>query len=136
MADRSTLLRRFAPVLLGLVGLIFLIVGVWQLFSLTWTQTTGTVGACTTRLVQSATGNGKISEQVCQVTWQADGQAHTANITVSLETGTGQEIDLRVKGNNAVVASPPWLGAGTTVLALLLSGTAIALTLRSRRATT
>lgn len=132
MADRSTLLRRFAPVLIGLVGLVFLIVGVWQLFSLTWSQATGTVGACTTRLVPKATGNGQTSEQVCQVTWQADGQTHTANVTVSRDTGTGQEITLRVKGDNALVATPLWLGAGAAVLGLLLLGTATALLLRSR----
>jgi hypothetical protein len=127
----SVLLRRFAPILIGAVGLVFLIIGIVQLASQGWVATTGTVGACTTRI--DHTGTTRRMVEVCDVTWTADGRTQTLPITVNNGTVTGDTIDLRVSGTTVVVATPRWIGGAMTALGLILDAVAITMLVRSRR---
>jgi len=127
----SVLLRRFAPILLGAVGLVFLIIGIVQLASQSWAATTGTVGACSTHI--DRTGTTRRTIETCDVTWTADGRTQTLPITVNNGTVTGDTVDLRVSGDTVAVATPWWIGGAMTALGLILDAAAITMLIRSRR---
>ncbi|WP_117212211.1 DUF3592 domain-containing protein [Allorhizocola rhizosphaerae] len=129
------LARRFAFVAIGLVGLIFLVIGGWLLLSLAWVPATGTVGACQTHNVRTGTSpTSKRTEHVCQVTWEADGGTHRASVNLGTDdVAPGQTVELRVNGDDAVVATPAWLGAATAAAGAALIAVAAILMLRARR---
>ncbi|WP_433533261.1 hypothetical protein ACQPYA_15290 [Micromonospora sp. CA-263727] len=127
------LLHRGGLILAGLVGLVFLVVGGWLLVSQGWDRATGEVQSCTTRVERTGTTTRTV--QHCTVSWQAADGPHTASVDVS-GSGTlpGEAMDLRVNGDNVVVATPAWLGVATAAGGLAMVGTAAVLLLRQRRA--
>ncbi|MDT5028508.1 MAG: hypothetical protein QOE61_4934 [Micromonosporaceae bacterium] len=132
MLRRVGWLRRIVPVVLGLVGLIFLIDGGWLLLSQHWAHATGTVGACTARIVPNGTNGGSRTEQTCEVTWQLNRQSHASSIDVGLDVVSGRHVELRVNGDNAVLATPVWVGAATAAGGLALVVVAGAVFARQR----
>jgi hypothetical protein len=126
------LLRRWIPVVIGLVGLIFAGVGVGILWTQTWDQATGTIVSCVTQI--EGNGTARVTQQTCQVTWELDGVAHAGAVTLSRNQSMhpGNAVALRVKGDTAQEDSPAWVGYATGALGLVLIGGAVVLRLRSR----
>ena len=125
-------LRRVAPILVALVGLVFLASGGGLLVSQGWSHATGTVGECSTRL--DRTGSSSRTVQTCVVTWDAGGRGHSADIAVATPVRRpGDKIDLRVDGDRAAEASPTWAGAASTGVGVILLAVAGVLLMRSRR---
>ncbi len=130
------MLRRFAPALLTLVGLVFAVVGAVMLYSLTWDKATGTVQACEAQMKRAATGTSSSLEYQCQVRWEADGASHTTTVNAGRDAyGQGHPIDLRVHGGSAVVDTPGWVGAASLGGGLVLAGAGVFMFLRARRTT-
>jgi len=129
----TTWLTRLAPIVLGIVGLIFLVSGVFSLLNQGRTPVTGTVGTCTTRVSHSA-NNSHTTAYTCDVTWQAAGQTRTTSINLGAGPfHAGQSVALRVHGGTVAVATPWWVGAGETALGGVLVLVAAILVVRRRR---
>jgi hypothetical protein len=135
-----SLFRRLAFIVAALVGVVFLIVGVVSLVSLTWNRATGVV---TDQCAQQRTTTGppgsssRTTHYTCSVTWSENGVTYQADIDLgSTRPAPGTEIALRVHRGSVVVDSPAWVGAGVTVVGLaVLAGTVI-LWRRSRHKST
>ena len=129
-----SLLRRLAAVVVAVIGLIFLIVGGWSLVSQGWDRAEGTVGQCQSRVTRTGTGAGSSrTEQLCEVTWQADGASHQTTLnTGRANLSPGEIIPLRVKGDQAVIETPLWVGAGSAGLGAVLIVVAVVLLRRQR----
>lgn len=121
--SRVALFRYLTVIVPALVGVIFAVIGIGLTLSQNWDPAIGTVGSCTPRIVRTANSSGT-SHQICQVDWQVDGVAHSAE--VDLGTGSppapGQSVDLRVNGNLVAVAQPAWVGPATLAAGVLLLG--------------
>lgn len=124
-------LRKAVPAIVGLVGFVFVVNGGFVLLSQGWSQASGTVGACTPRLVR--TGSSSHTEQTCQVTWRADGQTRTAAVDLGAVAHPGETVDLRVNGDTVAFATPAWVGAAVGGGGLALVAVAVVLFVRGRR---
>ena len=133
---RLALVRYLTVIVPALVGLTFAPVGVGLTLSQDWDPAAGTVGSCSPRIVR--TGNSGTSHQMCQVDWQVDGVAHSAEL--DLGTGSapipGQSVDLRASGNLVAVAQRAWVGPATLAVGVLLIGFAGYRFVRVRRRST
>ncbi|PZG16724.1 hypothetical protein C1I95_16995, partial [Micromonospora craterilacus] len=126
-------LRRGALIVFGLVGLVFLTVGGWLLASQSWDRATGTVQECTTRIERTAGTTGR-TVQTCTISWQAADGPHTTRVDIGgSATVPGQSVELRVSGDNVVLATPGWVGAATGAGGLAMAGTAAVLLVRQHR---
>ena len=127
-------MHRAGKILLGLVGLVFLTIGVWLLVSLSWDRATGVVQDCTTRVERTGTGTSTRTVQVCTVSWQAADGPRSASLEINgSDTLPGESVELRVSGGQAVVATPAWGGVATAAGGLAMVGTSAVLLVRRRR---
>ena len=130
-------MHRAGKILLGLVGLVFLTIGVWLLVSLSWDRATGVVQDCTTRVERTSpgtTGTSTRTVQVCTVSWQAADGPRSASLEINgSDTLPGESVELRVSGGQAVVATPAWVGVATAAGGLAMVGTSAVLLVRRRR---
>jgi hypothetical protein len=142
MVDNVTIVRRLFPrlvtIAMALAGLVFLAVGGGLLYSQTWSRATGTVGTCTTQYVRDSSGPQDTTtghwDQMCAVTWVADGQTHSTTIDLGAGTPkTGQSVDLRVDGDTVAVATPVWIGVVCAGLGVVLLGVAVTRVIKRRR---
>jgi hypothetical protein len=125
--------RLAGGVIAGLVGIVFLIVGIGLIVSQSWTVATGTVQSCTARAVHSNSSSPQF-DRTCVMTWQEGGQQHTGSVDFGItQVVNGQSKTLRVHGNSAVVPTPSWEGFAVVALGLALMGLAVFVLLRSRR---
>jgi hypothetical protein len=131
-----SLFRRLAGIVVALVGVIFLVIGILEISSQSWTLTTATVQSCTPRIVTSNSGSGRIhTDYYCQVSWQDGGASHTATIDLGTKTkNVGQSQQLRVHGDSAAVPTPGWLGWVFGGLGILLLASGVWLVWPRRRA--
>ena len=123
------------PVGVAILGFVFLMYGLVNLRTQAWAHATGVVGHCTAQTVKGS-GTSRHVNQVCDVTWSADGPSHAA--TVNLGAGqyrAGQAVELRVNGDEARPDDPAWLGYGGVGVGVLLFGTAAYIGIAARRAT-
>jgi hypothetical protein len=118
----ANIMRKFAVVVITVVGLIFLGVGIFLMITSSWTPADGLVQSCQTRTSFSSSSHTRTYQQDCMVTWQADGQTHTSSVTFGgASIGPGSHVMLRVHGDAATEAAPAWAGylfAGLGVAAL------------------
>jgi hypothetical protein len=121
---------RIVPIMLGLIGLTFLSVGATFLSSQTWARTTATVQSCYAQ-PRAGAKPGDYT-QSCQVTWVLDGQTHSGTVQLSGRP-LGPTVDLRVKGDTVVEASPVWIGATAAGVGLVLVIVAVTMFIRARR---
>ncbi|MFC3502190.1 DUF3592 domain-containing protein [Micromonospora krabiensis] len=134
VARKVRALRRAGLILLGLIGLVFLTVGGWLLASQSWDRATGTVQTCTARVERTTSSSGR-TVHTCTVTWRAADGAHTGSVELDRAGAVpGRAVALRVTGDQAVVATPVWVGAASAAGGLALVGAAAVLLVRQRRA--
>ncbi len=134
VAGQINLFRRFAFIAIGLVGLIFLVVGAWLLLSLGWARATGTVEQCRAETVRTGAGpTNTRTDQVCEVTWEADGVSRSASVNLGPgDMAPGETVELRVRGDSAVAATPAWVGAASAAGGAALVAVAVLLMRRRR----
>jgi hypothetical protein len=90
--------------LLALLGLIFLIYGFLNLTPQTWARTTGTVGRSSATTRSAGSGPARQMDQVCDVTWTADGTSHTAPVDLGIRPHrTG-----RPSRSGSTATTPDW----------------------------
>ena len=132
----TNLLRIFrlaGGVVAGLVGVIFLIVGIGLIVSQNWTVVTGTVQSCTVRAMHSNSSSPQF-DRTCVMTWQEGGRQHTGSVDLGpARVVNGQSQTLRVHGNSAVLPTPRWEAFAVAALGLALMGLAVFVLLRARR---
>jgi hypothetical protein len=120
------LFRRVGGLIIGVVGIIFLVSGLSLILSQNWTRTTGTVQSCTARLIH--TGTSSHSQQDCTVTWRDGNVSHTSTVTVGVKPRyPGQSVPLRVHGDTAAEPTPRWEGWVVGGAGLVLFGTGVVL---------
>jgi len=100
---------------------------------LLWVVPIGVVGHCTAQTVMGS-GTSRHVNQVCDITWSADGTSHTAS--VNLGPGpydAGQAVEVRVNGHDARPVDPAWQGYGGVGVGVLLFGVAAYIGIAARR---
>ncbi|MEV6349605.1 hypothetical protein [Actinoplanes sp. NPDC051851] len=127
--------RRVASVVLGLVGLVFVVVGVVQVAGQSWDDATGTVKSCTVEGAQSSAVGAKARiYHRCEVTWDAGDGTKTSTLEVDEdEAVAGWIIDLKVNDDTAIIPSPSWLAYSTALVGLALVLVALFLSWLGRR---
>ncbi len=129
-----TLLRRFAAVVFGLGGLVFLLIGGVQLTDQTWESAAGTVHTCTVQTSRSGAQSRTRTEYTCEVTWDAGGTTRSHRLVLPRSLAVpGCPVDLRVKGDTAALATPIWRAAIPAVIGLAMIVMAVVLFRRARR---
>jgi hypothetical protein len=128
---KLNLLRHFVPGIMGVIGLIFVIVGGWMLVSQSWDKASGTVGQCQTQTTR--TDRSSRVEYICDVSWDSGGTSHRTTVNMGrADVAPGETIELRVNGDQAVVATPVWFGAASAAIGAALVALAVVLFRRSR----
>jgi hypothetical protein len=121
---------RIVGAFIGVVGLVFTVVGIALVATSGWTKTEATVvGQCTVRSVSTGTSSSRHVAQNCAVTWQDGGVAHTGRLDIDQNQAVypGTRLTVAVSGNQVMMPSPLWVRIGTLILglALLLCGVVI-----------
>jgi hypothetical protein len=128
--------RRAVSVVIGLVGLIFVVVSIPLTVSEHWTLTTGTIQTCQSRIVRSPSSSTGHILQTCTVAWTDGGVRHSASVDFGqARLVNGQQTQVRVHGDSATAPSPGW--AGPAVLAgglVLVAAGVVEIRGRHRRA--
>jgi hypothetical protein len=133
------LFKRAASLLIAVIGLIALGIGITLIRSQNWPTVTGTVQSCVTVYdhhgpTGTGTRTGTRTHQECVVNWVYENREHTAKVNLgSSPKYVGNTAKLRVHGDNAVDATPAWLGYVTGAVGVLLVSAGIIVALRTRR---
>lgn len=118
------LFRLAGPIVAGIAGVIFLVVGATLVASQTWERVTGTASACQTRIERTGNPPSHRTHTTCELTWRtAAGENHQGTVDFGGNTvSNGQTVQLRVHGDIAAEAVPAWLAWGSLALGLGLAG--------------
>jgi hypothetical protein len=118
------LFRLAGPIVAGIVGLIFVVVGAGLVVSQGWETVTGTASTCQTRTERTGNSPSHRDHTTCQMNWRnAAGEDHGTTIDFGGRAVTnGETVELRVNGDTAVEAAPAWLAWGSLVVGVALVG--------------
>ncbi len=135
-ANLFRIFRLAGAVIAGLVGIIFVAVGIGLIISHNWTVVSGTVQSCSVSHVTHTNGSSLRVDRTCVMTWQVDGQQHTGTVDFgNTQIATGQTKTLRAHGDSAVLPTPTWAGYAIGALGLALIALAVFVLFRRRRRT-